>query len=378
MTLIKVQSDRNIKIVHLVYSFEVGGLEQIILNSIAKMPAHYQHTVIALTHYSESFVSTISSPFEIIKLNKAAGQDWRIFVKLFNLFRSLKPDVLHSYNLATIEYQPLAWLAGVPLRLHAEHGRDSADPQGKNKKHQYLRRLSGVFIHKVIAVSEDLFQWLIEEVKLPTSKCQLIENGVDTDKYHPPIAAALSQQSLVFGHVARLQSIKNQHNLIQAFKQARGHNALFRDNARLVIVGEGPLAADLQHLAQKDGVQPIEFLGKKHNMPQIYQQFDAFVMSSDAEGIPMTMLEAMATGLPVLSTRVGGIPQITTKQQAVLVEAQSIDALCAGFLALFAQQGQFLSMGQCSRQLVVDNFSEKKMLNHYQHLYSRGADNVRD
>lgn len=393
-----------IKVMHLVYSFDVGGLERIIANCIASLPDNYEHTIVALSDYSEEFVAQLAKPVKMIALNKPQGQSWGTFKQFYSVLKQEKPDILHSYNLASFEFQTMAALARVPFRLHAEHGRDVHDPDGSNKKYQLLRRLVAPFVHKIVSVSDDLHQWLINVVGLSDKKCHLILNGVDTAQYKPSAGklgqhdAALPSKTepvntepsvarkLVFGHVGRLQAIKNQKNLIASYELACEQSEKFKAETKLVVVGKGPLQEALeQQIAKSSCQQHIEMWGERHDMPAVYQALDVFVMSSDAEGVPMTMLEAMSSGLPVVSTRVGGIPEITSKQQAILVDAKSVEALSEGLLLMFDKfkaEGEystvFSDMQAASQQLVEERFSQNNMINNYLALYQQGLAHVRN
>jgi sugar transferase (PEP-CTERM/EpsH1 system associated) len=388
-----------IKLMHLVYSFDVGGLERIIANCIASLPDNYEHTIVALSDYSEEFVAQLAKPVKMIALNKPQGQSWGTFKQFYSVLRQEKPDILHSYNLASFEFQTMAALARVPFRLHAEHGRDVHDPDGSNKKYQLLRKLVAPFVHKIVSVSDDLHQWLINVVSLSDKKCHLILNGVDTSQYRPAASKrephdtyahvntdSTGVHKLIFGHVGRLQAIKNQKNLIASYVSACEQSEKFKAETKLVIVGKGPLQEALeQQIARSSCQQNIEMWGERHDMPAVYQALDVFVMSSDAEGVPMTMLEAMSSGLPVVSTRVGGIPEITSKEQAILVDAKSAEALSEGLLLMFDKYKAesenspvFSDMQTASQQLVEERFSQNTMINQYLALYQQGLAHVRN
>lgn len=380
-----------VKLMHLVYSFDVGGLERIIANCIASLPDNYEHTIVTLADYSEEFVAQLAKPVKMIALNKPQGQSWGTFKQFYSVLKQEKPDILHSYNLASFEFQSMAALARVPFRLHAEHGRDVHDPDGTNKKYQILRKLVAPFVHKVVSVSDDLHQWLINVVGLSDKKCHLILNGVDTAQYKPAGRHAGASdndasQPLMFGHVGRLQAIKNQKNLVASYVLACEQSEKFKADTKLVIVGKGPLKEALeQQIANTPCQQNIEMWGERHDMPAVYQALDVFVMSSDAEGVPMTMLEAMSSGLPVVSTRVGGIPEITNKEQAILVDAKSVEALSEGLLLMFdkykaeSEYGPvFSDMQAASQQLVEERFSQNNMINKYLALYQQGLAHVRN
>jgi len=134
---------------------------------------------------------------QIYALNKPPGLGLATHLKIYKLFRQIKPTVLHSYNLSSIEYTLAATLAGVPVRVHAEHGRDASDPDGKNWKHNLLRKLMCPLVDTFVPVSGDLQRWLKSMIGVPDSKNLLINNGVDIQRfqektYAPVVDAAFS------------------------------------------------------------------------------------------------------------------------------------------------------------------------------------------
>ncbi len=276
---------KKIHICHLVYSFDVGGLERIIVNCINHLNSEiFHHTVISLTDTGQ-FINELNSPIDHYSLNKKSGNDFSIYKKLYSLLKDLQPDVLHSYNLGTIEYQWVGLLAKVPRRIHAEHGRDSYDPKGAVKKYQYLRRLCSFAIHKVVTVSEDLEQWLAHDVLIPEKKLELVVNGVDTEYFNAEsdghLQPKLYSDKFVFGHVARLHAIKNQRFFLQAFLIACQRSEEFARNCMLVVVGDGPDRWQLNQYVMDNPalVSRVVFVGSQSNVKEYYHQFDVFLMS---------------------------------------------------------------------------------------------------
>lgn len=367
-----------IHVCHLVYGFNVGGLERIIVNCINSLdPDKFQHTIISLTTVGD-FIHEIVHPVEHYALDKKSGNDISVYFTLYRLFRKIKPDVLHTYNLATIEYHWLALAAGIPRRIHAEHGRDSYDPNGSVKKYQILRKVCSVAIHQIIAVSDDLKNWLTLEVKIPAKKVKLIINGVDTAYFDRDACSTednqlfKSEDKFVFGHIARLHQIKNQQLILEAFLQAGQRCPQFLDNCTLMIIGDGPDRESLESFVaeHKRLKTSVFFVGAKTNVREYYQKFDVFLMSSIAEGIPMTLLESMSMSIPHLVTNVGGIKEVIQEGRTGLsVESNNLDSYVESMLALYQNPALVPSMSVGARTRIVSKFSQDLMMEQYRLSY---------
>lgn len=356
-------------VVHVVYSLHVGGLERVLVNTIHRMPANFQHTVVCLTEYSDDFARLLPASVNIQSLGKKAGQDWSIFKKWAMLLRSTKPDVVHTYNLATLEMQVIAAFMRVPVRIHAEHGRDIYDPKGLNKKYWWLRRFVSPFVHTWVTVSGELFEWLINTVKIPQRKIRLIRNGVDTQLYVP---ASAKPDCFIIGHVGRLSPIKNQVLLVDAFNLACTLNKDFATCSKLQIVGDGESRPALEaRVKQSEQKASIALLGMRSDMPAVYQGFTVFAMSSLGEGIPMTLLEAMACGTPAVVTNVGGMPEVISEDEGIVVPSEDVKAMAEAFLQMFTNSMETQQKSMAARAKVISQFDEAKMVADYLALYNQ-------
>lgn len=353
-------------VVHLIYRLDIGGLERVMLNCINQMQdENFSHIIISLTdanHFSQSE----DNPIDVYCLGKKQGSDLGIHFKLYKLLKKIKPAILHTYNLATIEYHPISWLAGVKGHIHAEHGRDISDPQGLNKKHNLLRKLMSAFIHRYVSVSEDLHQWLVNSVGIPSKKALLIQNGINTERFNVP--KTVSEQ-LRFAIVARISPVKDHLNLLKAFvlvNQEIGREKM----PTLAIVGDGEQRKKLEKYCEENGLDTVSFLGARDDIAQILAQTDVFVLSSIAEGIPMTILEAMSAKTPIVATRVGGIPEvIEDAKEGFLVDKSNSAALAQGLLRYINQPELMLEHGENARAKVLKNFNEKHMVYAYLQQY---------
>lgn len=368
-------------VVHLIYRLDVGGLETLLIECINRMPPErYRHAIVCLTT-SSAFENKITAlDVAVYALHKQSGLSLATHVHFYKLIRRLKPAILHTYNLAAIEYHVMAAMAGVPVRLHAEHGRDATDPHGKNRKHNALRRMIAPLLHRFIPVSADLQHWLQHVVHIPARKLQLVPNGVDTERFTARPEHCTTQSpfpfppdSIVLGTVGRLQAVKDHHCLIDAFAQLRTLVPELAHRLRLVIVGDGPCSAALHQQVQALELHDVVWLpGARDDIALLMRHLSVFVMSSIAEGTPVTILEAMASGLPVVATRVGGIPEVVQPgHTGLLVDAQDALALANAMATYCVQPTLAKQHGAHGRARVEAHFSIKTTVATYLALYDQ-------
>jgi sugar transferase (PEP-CTERM/EpsH1 system associated) len=365
-------------VAHLIYRLDIGGLETLLVDTINRMPAHaYRHAVVCLTDYTD-FAQRITRPgVELYALHKPPGLGLSAHARLFKLLRRLRPAVLHTYNLGTIEYHATALLAGVPGRVHAEHGRDAGDPQGLNRKHNLLRRLLVPVIDRYVPVSRDLDGWLHNVVGIPAAKRRLIDNGVDTERFTAgpvagdPVEPWQDKDAFVIGTVGRLQDVKHHAGLIEAFALLRTMLPEAAPRLRLVLVGDGPLRARLEQQILAAGLQDCVWLaGARSDVAPVMRSFDLFALSSIAEGTPVTMLEAMASSLPVVSTAVGGIPDLVLDgATGRLVPASDPQAMAEALAAYVRSPALARTHGAAGRERIEQKYSIAAMLATYVDLY---------
>ena len=215
--------------------------------------------------------------------------------------------------------QAVAFFAGGSKRVHGEHGRDMSDLEGKNRKFNLLRKAMRFFVHKYIAVSQDLYSWLLTTVKVTESNVHQIYNGVDQQKFAPAEDKALhllpagfaNNSTVVIGTVGRLAEVKNQTSLLNAYHLLVSKNPDFAETVKLVLVGDGPMMnAIREDVSRFQLEQNVWLAGDRKDIPDLLRLMDIFVLPSLGEGISNTILEAMATRLPIVATDVGGNPEL--------------------------------------------------------------------
>jgi sugar transferase (PEP-CTERM/EpsH1 system associated) len=365
-------------IVHLIYRLDFGGLETLMVERINRMPAgHYRHAIVCLTQYTD-FAKKISKPgVGLYALHKQPGLSLGTHAALFKLLRKLKPAVLHTYNLSAIEYAPVAMLAGVPVRINGAHGRDAADPTGSNRKHNALRRMMVPFYDVCYANSADMQAWNRDVIGVPEHKSRMLANGIDADKFHPRTPGAsrhllpFADDCCVIGTVGRVQDVKDHASLLDAFVLLRQHLPAHAARLRLAIVGDGPLLAALRARAEAAGVADVVwFPGARTDIALLLREFDIFAMSSIAEGTPGSALEAMATALPVVGTRVGGIPEVIADGVTGTLVPASDPAAMAAALSLYVQERALATVhGAAGRERLLRLYNMTAMVAAYESLY---------
>jgi sugar transferase (PEP-CTERM/EpsH1 system associated) len=363
-------------IAHIVFRFDYGGLENGIVNLINGLPdGEFRHVIIALT-LATSFQERLREGVEVYSLDKRPGKDPAVYWRLFRLLRRLRPVVVHTRNIGTFDCAVVAAVAGVPVRIHGEHGWDVFDRAGGSQKYLVLRRLLVRFVRAVVAVSDELASWLAGVVGVPRTKIRRICNGVDCERFQPGARAEVQLPEnfagdgvVVIGSVTRFAAIKDPMNLVEAFIRLRtdpGNTSL-----RLIMIGDGELRKPALERLEAAGVSAFAWLpGTRDDTASLLRAFDVFVLGSSREGISNTILEAMATGLPVVATATGGnnelvVPGVT----GLLVPARSSQAL-AGAIGEYLGDAERRSRdGRRARNRILDEFSIARMLEQYGGLY---------
>ena len=368
-------------VAHVMYRFDTGGLENGVVNLINHMPADsYRHVIIALTEVTDFRKRIQRHDVQFIALNKAPGHGFWLYPKLFKLFRRLRPAIVHSRNLAALEVQFPAWLAGVPVRIHGEHGRDVGDLDGTNVTLQRVRRFYRPFVSYYLALSRDLAQYLTGIIRVPKHKVLQVYNGVDSVRFHPgqanqPLVACPFSRPAhwLLGTVGRMQAVKDQPTLARAFIRALQIEPLLKQSLRLVMIGDGPLRAECQQLLASANVAELAWLpGERSDIPELMRGLDCFALPSLAEGISNTILEAMASGLPVIATDVGGNADLVTIDgTGTIVPAADPEAMAQEIVRLATQPNLAKNMGIAGRSKIEQKFSMEAMVAAYQGAYDK-------
>lgn len=377
-----MNSDPRPLVAHVLHRFDTGGLENGVVNLINRLPAdRFRHAVIALTEITEFSRRIQRDDVQLIALNKPPGQGVWMFARVRKLLRELRPAIVHTRNLGALEMAlPAAW-AGVPVRVHGEHGWDISDPDGRSRKFRLVRRAYRPFVHQYIALSRQLDRYLVDHIGVAPQRVAQLYNGVDAERFRPRDGGRLAIEGSPFtapalwlvGTVGRLSPVKDQVMLARAFVRATQLAPEALERMRLVIAGEGPLRAQVEQVLKDGGVHDRAWLaGDRKDVPDIMRGLDAFALPSIAEGISNTILEAMASALPVVATDVGGNAELLDNGvTGQLVPPRDADTMAMALLDDFRQPGPARERGRRARLEVERRFTLDGMVAAYGDLYER-------
>lgn len=357
------------RVVHVVCSLEVGGLERVVCD-LARSSKAVAPAVICLvtTGMLAEELQARAIPVRVIEMK---GSRISILRRICRAVRELRPAILHCHNLlAHLHGSLAARICGVRHVILTKHG--AFMPTGGlswRLSRQLMRR------SQVVAVSEEI-RTLLRAVLGPkrARSVHYIPNGIALGAYRNLPAPSESRRMLgwpesgpLIGMVARLARDKGHENLLRAFHLVRQTSP----ESRLVLVGEGPMRRLIEDTVASMGLQGhVDLVGERRDVPQILAALDVFVLPSLSEGVPLTILEAMAAGLPVIATSVGGIPQVVLHEQTgLLVPPESPRELAAAICRLLQNADEAVRLGQKGRQRVERAFSVDQMVARYEDLY---------
>lgn len=363
-------------VLQVLHHLQIGGMENGLVNLINHMPEQrYRHAIVCIEDYTD-FRFRVARDVEILAMHRSRQGVWRLRWALYQVCRRLRPALVHTRNRSGLDALLPARLAGVPC-VHSEHGWDVDNLNGRQWKPLLLRRMHRPLVSAYITVSKHLQQFLIDAVGARPETVTQIYNGVDTTRFTPRTEATCADLpagfrapgSVLIGTVGRIQAVKDQATLLRAFARI----ALAQPEARLVLAGDGPLRGELQSLAASLGIAAVTaFLGASERVPEILRALDVFVLPSLNEGISNTILEAMASGLPIVATAVGGNVELIEDGVHGRLFTPGDDSALAGLLREYCVHADLRARhSAAARAHAVERFSLASMVEAYAGVYDR-------
>lgn len=351
---------RKLRVVHVTGCLDMGGQEKLLV----EFAKHADRDRFELRFVSLESRGILGDELEakgwpVTALDLGPGLHVRLPFELAKRFRRWQTDIVHTHNERPLLYAaPAARLARVSCVLHTKHGRGT----GNTRRQNFLTALAARLTDRFACVSEDCARLAVEQ-GVPSERVVTLHNGIDTQRFAFNGPRADGPAVIV----ARLCADKDIATLLEAVAIVIRQAADFR----LSIAGDGPCRPSLEQLADRLGLmRHVQFLGLVRDVPALLHQARMFVLSSISEGVSLTLLEAMACGLPIVATRVGGTPEVVVDGvTGLLAPPRDPAALAACLLRLHQDRQAAQAMGAAGRSVVESRFDVRNMVAQYEQLY---------
>lgn len=359
----------------IVHSLEIGGLERVVMHLANRLSPAYRPVVFCLTVKGDFAAELENAGIEVIALGKKPGKDLSLPGRLARLFRQHEIKIVHAHNSGPMFTGTWAGkLAGIKGIIVTDHSRKFPERGSVVATEWVLARL----VDEIVSVSELNQTDLIEKMHWPRRKITVIHNGVEQVPEIEPEQAAklrgefdLQPETPLVLNVARLRKQKNIHVLIEAARLLRERGVA----AKIIVAGEGSERASLEQAIAAAKLEDRFILaGWRLDTLALYRIADLFVLSSNWEGLPMSLLEAMSARLPVVSTDVGDIDKALVPEQTGLTAPVRDPGKLAGAMAkLLTDRALRQAYGEAGYRIWRERFSVGQMVRQYEQLYARYA-----
>ena len=360
-----------LRIAHVVNNLALGGAERVVVN-LAGAQVESGHEVHVYCIDGEGALAAEARKAGVIveDLAKGPGLSAKTLAHLYNEIRRKKPDVLHTHNPSSHYYGAVAgFLARVPVIVNTRHSPVSS--QAGHYREAYFRWLLPI-TSSVIFVSENARAAITSQWGRNGQSVHVIGNGVPVSRFRArPAHPGVARPRILFGTLGRLAPVKAHDVLVEAFRVVHDH----APHAELRIYGSGPLEAALKQQCAQLGLSDcVRVEPPTDDAAEVLSAFDVFVISSLSEGQPMVVLEAMAAGLPIVSTRVGGIPEVVPEGEVGwYCDPGNADSLAQAMLA--AESSPDLARRGCAAaELAASRYDSSHRAGKYEEVY-RAANN---
>jgi glycosyltransferase involved in cell wall biosynthesis len=357
-----------IHVVHVTLSLDHGGLERVVLHLAQQAPRLNQRVSIicierrgALAEEAEKLDATVHS------INKPPGLRLKTRGEVHAVLKQLNPDVVHTHqNTALFYTAPAAHRLGVPVIVHTEHGK-----QIQTWKQKLMAWWSARYVNRYFCVSEDIRRSVAGKLVL-ARKTAVVHNGIDVARLRQRVDTSALRQHWnipegvpVIGTVGRLTRVKRQDLLLQVFAQVRQSVS----DCHLLVVGDGEERANLERLAMELGVaSAVRFVGFQTDPSPFLQLLTAFLLTSESEGMPLSMLEAWSLAVPVLVFDVGGLKELVCSATGYLIQFGDVDTMAKQMIAML-KHGDANNTAYRGKLLVENMFDVTVMAENYDRAY---------
>lgn len=353
---------------HIFPTFANGGAQRRLLQLANGMATDWRHHIIALDgdHGAAAGLgANVQVELDTVSLEKSGGLSVGNIRALRQRIADIDPDILCTYNWGTIEAGLANRLGSRLPHLHFEDGFGLDESHGTLPRRNLFRRLALSGRSTVVVPSRGLYQTAQAKWGVPSARLRHMLNAVDTDRFAPADPPVSDRSIPVIGTVGALRAEKNMGRLLQCV-------AAMSVPVRLVIVGEGSERAALEDHAQQLGMTNVDFVGNLDDPSTAYHRFDVFALSSNTEQMPLTVLEAMASGLAVVSTDVGDVAGMVSDANRPFITTLGDDAAFTAALTDLVTSPTILTeMGNANRERALRTYGETGMVAAYRALFDQ-------
>jgi L-malate glycosyltransferase len=358
-----------LRVMHVVQKLGFGGAEVGVLKVVNGLQSRGLRASICSLRPPSALDDQLAPGVKLFQLGQQRGNSLRSVWRLYRTLLEERPHIVHTHSWSTLcEGLVAARLARVPVFVHGEHGTLDTRPRTLMVQRWAWKRADAV-----LSVSSRLAERIASTVDFPLDRIRVIRNGVDLDRFRPQSKALLRARlnlpvdGLVVGTIGRFVPVKDQRSLINAI-------ALLREDGvacSAVLVGDGPLRGALQQYAADRGVAShVHFAGERRDVHEIIPAFDVFALVSISEGLSNTTMEAMASGVPVVATRVGGADELVVDgTTGRLVPPSNPEALVEALKTLLKDERLRTTFGHAARARMEQEFGLSRMISNYERLY---------
>ncbi len=373
----KHSGDNPLRVLHVLNRLGTGGTELVVLKLVEGLNKEiFEHRFAALRGMDPAFnITEVPGGTLLLDGKEDSGFEFLI-LRLARIMRAYRPHIVHSRNWGAIEAIPAARLARVPVAIHSEHGYELDMLAGLPQRRRIFRRAAYGMADTVFAVTRELRDFHARQAWVSAERIRVIYNGVDTQRFRPRpderIALrkrfGLPEKRFIIGTVGRSVTIKDHPTLLRAVESIVPKGI----DAHALLVGSGPELERNQQIV-KDSASlagRVTFVGSCNEVPELLGAMDAFALTSISEGMSNTLLEALATALPVVGTNVGGNPEVIIDgESGWLFQPRDSEALASRLMLLASDDNLRERSGASGRQRIIERFSVERMLNDYSDLY---------
>lgn len=368
---VKPDAARPVKVAHVIWSLGLGGAEQVVLGLVRNMDrSRYQPIVICLDDKGPFASGAEEAGVPVLELKKKRGADFLLPFRLAGLLREQKVKLVHTHLFNGHLWGRLAALiAGLPV-VSTEHGMD----QWRTSLHHAFDTLLTLKNSRMIFVSEEARAFYRSRVPAFKGRDCVFFNGIETARFSGRDSRDKARAELGFspgawvvGTAGRFVPEKRHDVFFAALKALRARGL----DAKGLVIGGGPLQESVEGNVRDAGLSDhVVLTGVRQDLPDLYPAMDVFMLSSDREGLPITILEAMAAGVPVVSTNVGGIHAcVRPGETGWLVPPGDAEALALAAYQAYSDAAQTRVKTDAARKLIKNEFSVEAMTAQYEALY---------